>query len=87
MKLKFEGITEGTLIKAFSFKPMKGRPDSYMLGEITGETVRQGAKMYVLNLFKNVVAGRQMSVEGDNGIGYVPMEVAWGEFDNRITVW
>lgn len=33
-KLKFEGFKVGQTIKAFDFKPMKGRPDSFIIGEI-----------------------------------------------------
>ena len=83
--LKFEGIPVGTKVKAFDFRPMEDRPDSYMVGYVIGKTTRNHAKFLVLDLTKHIVFGRPVSIEGDEGIGYVPMELAWGEFDERVT--
>lgn len=80
--LKYEGkFKVGDTIKAFDFKPSEGRPDRYMVGTITDTAEREGAKVYVIKVTDD--SGNELG--GRVGkIGYVPMEVAYDDFDGRI---
>lgn len=44
--LKFSGIEVGARIRAYDFKPMGDRPDSYVEGVIVEDMVFQGSKVY-----------------------------------------
>ncbi len=84
--LKFEGIKIGTKIKAFHFQPMEGRPDSYITGTIIG--IRKNdteAHSYEVKVDTDVIGGKSVPV-ADGKTMWVPFEVAFMEFDNRITV-
>ena len=79
--LKFEGITVGTIIKAYDFEPMEGRRDRYVTGEILDTVVRDGAKFYVVHCHKDSAFGPD-----HNRIGravLVPMEMCM-DYDGRI---
>jgi hypothetical protein len=78
--LKFENKFKiGDKIKSQDFF---GKPEFYIAGKITGTDVIRGAKVYLIDIEEDTLdAGR----EGD--VGYVPMEVSFMEWDNRVTLY
>ena len=79
--LKFEGILVGTKIKAFDFEPFHNRPNMYVVGKITGTTVRDGAKFYIIDCTEDTGLPRRPRVGQEV---YVPMETTM-DFDRRVT--
>ena len=87
--LKYEGkFKVGDRIKAFDFKPRPGRYlDHYMEGTITGTTFepRMGnAKVYVIHVDRDSYATKSNTRVGK--VGYVPMEVAYEDYEGRVTL-
>jgi hypothetical protein len=88
-KLKYEGkFKVGDRIRAFDFKPRPERySDPYMEGVVTGSTIepRMGnAKVYVIHVDRDSMATDKHTRVGD--VGYVPMEIAYDEFDGRVAL-
>ena len=80
MALKFENkFNVGDKIKSQDFY---GKPEYYIAGKITGTDVIRGAKVYLIDIDEDTIDGSRV---GD--VGYVPMEVSFMEFDNRITLY
>ena len=94
--LKFaEFANVGDVIKAYDFKPMEGRPDCYMTGIVTAK-----GPIYVDRDFGDGVVRRVYHCDGYTikiigadedtrearigDIGYVPFEVSFLEYDERI---
>lgn len=80
--LKFEGIAIGTTIKAYDFGIDDYFEDRYVSGPIIDTTVRDGAKVYVINCRVDT-----SFPEGRGRVGllvYVPMETVL-DFDGRVT--
>lgn len=93
--LKFENAANvGDVIKAYDFKPMAGRPDMFLTGRILAKgsmykELENGHKAYIGEGYTvQVIGGDAESVEmGRIGIEmYVPYEVDFGEFDERVQV-
>lgn len=82
--LKFEGIAIGTTIKAFDFEPMEGRRDRYVVGEIRDIVTKDGAKFYVIRCQEDSAFGPKHNRCSHDV--YVPMEMMFSDFDERITV-
>lgn len=78
--LKFTGrFHVGERIKAFDFKPMSDRPDQFVCGDvIDDDNFDQGYRAYMI-LCDEDAAGHR---EGE--FVYVPHEVSFLEYDNRI---
>ncbi len=94
--LKFENTANiGDMIKAFDFKPMEGRPDSFMTGIVTAK-----GPIYVERDFGEgpvrvyhcdgytvkVIGSDEDSKERIGDIGYIPFGVSFMEFDERVTL-
>lgn len=83
--LKFEGLTVGTKIRAYDFQPMTNKeeyPDRFVEGDIVeaGFVPEAGAKMYTVNVTKD------SAYKTAREVVYVPMQVSFMEYDNRIEV-
>ena len=87
--LKFAEFAKvGDIIKAYDFKPMEGRPDCFMTGRVIakgpikhpehGFTLFHGYTIEILGADEDSIEQRK----GDTG--YVPFEVDFMEYDNRI---
>jgi len=84
--LKYEGIPVGALIRSYDFEPMEGRSESYIEGVVfvSGHHYIAGvpvARIYLVRCTKDT--------SGSERVGYVihvPMELAYSEFDNRVTI-
>lgn len=87
MTLKFENTaTVGDIIKAFDFKPMADRGDCYIVGEVIGYTSFD-VLGYKVRVMIDVQGGEVIDGEGSR-VGHgvlVPYEVAFQEYDERIT--
>lgn len=79
-QLKFGNFTVGQRIKAFDFEPMKGRCDKFVIGTIvsTQEFPYAG---YIVKVEEDSVFSNPSRPEV-----IVPMEVAFLEYDNRVTL-
>jgi hypothetical protein len=88
--LKFESIANvGDVIKAFDFEPMPGRPDRFISGVVIDKgpikhpqhdvTMFDGYTIEILETDKG-----SQTRKGE--IGYVPFEVSFMEYDERVTV-
>lgn len=84
--LKFEGQFKlGDRIKAFDFEPMEGRPDRFVVGQVTAiGYVADGYKAYTIRVEEDSTAEGLYSREGHDV--FVPMEVSIFEYDNRVTL-
>jgi len=87
--LKFEDKVEiCQRVRAFDFQPMKGREDCYIEGRVTGISIDNGVKAFVVRCSKDswdeLDGGGKFSRVGHAVL--VPMEVAFMEYDNRIVV-
>ena len=82
-KLKFEGkFKVGDVIRAYDFKPMKGRSEVYIQGKIIkAGSMIQGAKVYEIKIAND---SGETSGGRVGDIGYVPMQVSMMEYDDRI---
>lgn len=86
--LKFENVAKvGDYIRAYDFKPMRGRMDCYVEGDVLEITNEQGYKAFKIKVRNDVFGGEMQEEEGQtrNGkIVFVPMEVSFMEYDSRI---
>lgn len=81
--LKFEGILDGTRIKAFDFEPMEGRTDRYVTGRILHTANRGGAKVYAIMCDEDTSFGGLPINSRVGHIVFVPMETTM-DFHNRV---
>ena len=86
--LKFENVaTVGDYIRAYDFKPMRGRMDSYVEGVVLEITNSQGYKAFKIKVKNDVFGGEMQEEDGRTRNGqevFVPMEVSFMEYDSRI---
>jgi hypothetical protein len=88
--LKFESLAEvGSTIRAYDFKPMLGREDSFVEGRVTEKGLTAGGfKGFTIICTKDVFGGEVMK-EGKDGsrVGqnvYIPFETSFMEYDARV---
>jgi len=80
--LKFDGIPVGTKIRAYDFKPMSDRDDMFIEGIITeSDDNIFGKDVYEVTVTKDTAFDTQ-----PRDVVYVPKEVLFMEYDNRIVV-
>ena len=81
MTLKFENTANiGDTIKAFDFEPRKDAPDRYLIGKVIAKGSLECVYAYTVEVIE--------SPEFPERVGhtmYVPYEMSFTEFDNRIT--
>lgn len=85
--LKFEKVaTVGDYIRAYDFKPMRGRLDCYVEGEVLAVTSERGYTAFKIKVLNDVYNGTVDETEGSrNGrIVFVPLETSFMEYDSRI---
>lgn len=86
--LKFEKIASvGDYIRAYDFKPMRGRMDSYVEGVVTEVTNQPGYKSFKIKVKNDVFGGEMQEDAGNTRNGqyvFVPLEVGFHEYDHRI---
>ena len=85
--LKFENTAKvGDYIRAYDFRPMRGRMDCYVEGEVLAITNEQGYKAFKIKVMNDVAEGQmEDSKFTRNGKEvFVPMEVSFMEYDSRI---
>jgi len=91
--LKFEKVAKvGDYIRAYDFKPMRGRTDCFVEGIVLEVTAECGYKAFVIHVIKDVFDGKEFNelaykeVSGHR-VGekvFVPMEASFMEYDARI---
>lgn len=96
--LKFESLAKiGDVIKAFDFKPMEGRPDYFLTGEVIAKgPMYKGhldgdeiVKVYIGEGYTvRVIGGDAKSKEMGriNVEMYVPFQVDFMEYDERVSL-
>jgi hypothetical protein len=77
--LKHNNFKVGQTIKAFDFKPMADRADSFVQGKIISIPTDRGYACYEVK----AAAGSNDFYEIDESV-FVPMEVSFMEYDGRI---
>jgi hypothetical protein len=86
--LKFEKVAAvGDYIRAYDFKPMRGRMDCYVEGIVLEITNEKGYKAFKIKVKNDVYGGEMQEAEGQTRNGqevFVPMEVSFMEYDSRI---
>lgn len=83
--LKFAKIAEiDDVIRAYDFKPMQGRGDSYCEGKvITKGSLDCGFDAYCIKVTKSVFGGEE-DADRVGKLVYVPFETSFMEYDARI---
>ena len=87
--LKFQNIAKvGQTIRAYDFKPMKGRSDCFVEGTVLAIDNSQGYKAFKIRVTKDVFDGKEFTQSGYGGRVtkevFVPMQVSFMEYDARI---
>jgi len=84
--LKFEKIAKvGDYIRAYDFKPMRGRLDCYVEGEVIDINDTMGYKAYKIKVRNDVFDGKMNESDGRVGLDvFVPFQVSFMEYDSRI---
>jgi hypothetical protein len=84
--MKFQETAEiGDLIKAYDFKPMSDRGDSYIVGKVTDKGMAMGLYMaYTVDVIHRVIGGENADRDVAN-TSYVPFEVSFMEYDERVS--
>ena len=90
--LKFAETAQiGDVIKAFDFKPMEGREDSFLIGKVVAKgpihrfEPELEREIYLCDGYTIEITECSDNVRtGDTG--YVPFEVRFMEYDERISV-
>lgn len=89
--LKFEALANiGDVIRAYDFKPMEGRPVCYMTGRVIAKgPVKHpelGVVMFHGYTIEIIDADEDTRESRIGDTGYVPFEVDFMEYDNRVKV-
>ena len=95
--LRYEGLFKvDDHIRAYDFEPRVGALDRFLEGWVRGTTTTPGgAKVYVVDVYRDSVPGAHRLTLPDSDIDpcgrvgdecYVPMGLAWFEFDGRVVL-
>ena len=83
-------IKQGDIIRSYDFKPMVGRDDCFVEGEvIDSHNTEQGYQAYKIRVTRDHFGDREVSTKPgpDNRVGheiFVPWRVSFMEFQGRI---
>lgn len=86
-------IVEGDVIRAYDFKPMVGRTDCFVEGEVLERSnTEHGYQAYKIRVTRDVFDGREFNELGYKevekhrvgDIVFVPWKVSFSEFQGRI---
>jgi hypothetical protein len=80
-------IVNGDVIRGYDFKPIAGREDSFVEGEVidSGDTT-QGYQAYKIRCTRDVFGGESLSGEHSR-VGrtvYIPWRVSFLEYQGRV---
>lgn len=81
------GISNGDIIRGYDFKPMAGREDSYVEGEVVdSHNTDQGYQAYKIRVTRDVFGGEVLKGEHSRvgQIVYVPWRVSFMEYQGRV---
>lgn len=83
--LKFEGLQKGQRIRAMDFATMECIPKCFIEGEIIQVNP---AHMEPVSVYAVLIDNDSGETEGGRvgDVGYVPMGLAFGDFDERVQV-
>jgi hypothetical protein len=84
-KLKHEGYKRGDWIRSYDFAPIEGRPDRYVEGFIL-DVNREGTSTRPHAHYTIRVTIDTAFKDDPRDIVYVPMEVLFMEFNNRVSL-
>lgn len=81
-------IINGDVIRGYDFKPMVGREDCYVEGEVidSGDTT-QGYQAYKIRVTKDVFGGEVLAEGEHSRVGrtvYIPWRVSFMEYQGRV---
>ena len=80
-------IVNGDVIRGYDFKPMAGREDSYVEGEVVdAHDCSQGYQAYKIRVTRDVFGGEVLSGQHSR-VGrtvYVPWRVSFMEYQGRV---
>lgn len=77
----------GDYIRAYDFKPMKGREDIFVEGDVEAITNEPGYRAYKITVRKDICDGKDLGAgpfSRVNKIVFVPFQVSFMEFAGRI---
>ena len=83
-------VKQGDVIRAYDFKPMVGRDDCYIEGQVIDtNNTEQGYQAYKILVTKDHFGHDRVSTEAgpDNRVGiemFVPWRTSFNEFQGRI---
>ena len=85
--LKFENkFSIGQTIKAFDFEPLTDRLDSYIIGLIIDDNNNEhGFKAYKVEIIQHLMGDLEIEYPEEDKVAWIPMEVSFFDYDNRIT--
>lgn len=83
--LKFEKAAQvGDYIRGYDFKPMVGRGDCFIEGEVLSITEEFGYKAFKVAIKRVVFDDKVLPKKELQKFGFIPMETSFGEFDGRV---
>jgi hypothetical protein len=85
-------VKEGQIIRAYDFKPMVGRTDCFVEGEVLERAnTERGYQAYKIRVTRDVFDGREFTDAGYKSEGhrvgdtvFVPWKVSFMEYQGRI---
>jgi hypothetical protein len=84
--MKFGSVASvGDVIRAYDFKPMVGREDCFVEGEVVERAnTEHGYKAFKIVVSKEVFSGKTVTDHLVGKFVYVPHEVSFMEYDARV---
>ena len=81
-------IVNGDIIRGYDFKPMVGREDSFVEGEVIDSgDITQGYQAYKIRVTRDVFGGEVLAKGEHSRVGktvYVPWRVSFLEYQGRV---
>jgi len=85
-------VKEGQTIRAYDFKPMLGRTDCFVEGEVLERAnTENGYQAYKIRVTKDVFDGKEFTDAGYKSLGhrvgdivFVPWKVSFMEYQGRV---
>lgn len=85
LKLKYEDTAHiGDIIKAMDFESCPNREDSFIIGGVINISMINGAKVFEVNCYEDWCGNKKETRRVGKTV-YVPMELAFMEFENRVS--
>ena len=78
-------VQNGDVIRGYDFKPMAGREDCYVEGEVLDRNDNtNGYQAYKIRVSKEVFSGKTVTDHLVGEIVYVPWKVSFMEYQGRV---